>query len=125
MSDFLCHACGECCGPVACTRAEWEAIAAYIRANGVLPVARDGLACMLQGGDKFCMVYPVRPTLCRMHGHVAKMPCPNNPDADFWPPEIEKANADQLPALADAVWLMDPNTYRSAGIPTTTMELSR
>jgi len=40
---FHCAGCGECCGPVACTQAEWKLIADYIRSHGVLPRAQaDG-----------------------------------------------------------------------------------
>ena len=123
MTHFRCNTCGECCGPVACSEWEWARIVGYIRSHGVLPIVHAlEMACMLLGDDGLCMIYPVRPTLCRMHGHVAKMPCPYNPNAPRWPAEVEQEYVKRLPQIGRAVWLMDPETYRAAGLPTTTEE---
>ena len=115
MKPFNCFCCGGCCGPVACNKDEWAKIEAFIRENGVLPIQRDALTCMLLGTDNQCMIYPVRPTLCRLHGRVFKMPCPNNPDAKIMSFRDERAACEGIPGLSDAIWLMDPDTFKTVG----------
>ena len=117
-SQFTCLCCGGCCGPVACNPDEWAKIVQYIRENGLLPRETDGIACMLLGADKRCMAYSVRPTLCRLHGKVFKMRCPNNPQAKMMSFRDEAMASAHLPKLDEAVWLQDPESYTNAGIAT-------
>lgn len=66
--------CGKCCGPVGASPAEFEQISEYVRANGITPL-RQGKTCpMFQAGG--CAIYPVRPAVCRLYGHVPEMRCP-------------------------------------------------
>lgn len=65
--------CGECCGVVPCTQGEFEAVSNYAAANGIEPV-RQGVTCpWYQQG--VCKVHEVRPSLCRLFGHVPEMEC--------------------------------------------------
>jgi len=115
--SFLCLRCGACCGPVACSSAEWTIIVKYIKAHGILPTAKaDEITCLLLGADNLCMIYPVRPTLCCLHGHVPKMVCPNNTKADMMSTEQERLLARALPLLEDGHWLFCSETFTEAGI---------
>lgn len=65
--------CGECCGVVPCTDAEFSAIAEFSKLRGIKPT-KQGLTCpWYQGGC--CVVHEVRPALCRLFGHVPSMQC--------------------------------------------------
>ncbi len=67
------HGCGECCGPTMASIAEYDAIQAFAKQNGITP-KRQGLKCpFYQEGT--CKVYPVRPMICRLYGHSKKTPC--------------------------------------------------
>lgn len=65
--------CGDCCGIVMCSSAEAKTIVNVINARGIKPV-RQGSKCPLYIDGK-CSVYEVRPTVCKLFGHVEKMPC--------------------------------------------------
>ena len=90
-----CDACGlRCASGVPASRDEWNALQAYI--SGLDPEARRDLdrverqdksvdlgdevtvvMCRyrdMEGGR--CAVYPARPLVCRLLGHVEWMPCP-------------------------------------------------
>jgi len=90
-----CDACGlRCAAGVPAARAEWETLQTYI--EGMDDAARRELA-RVERQDKTvdlgdgvtvqmcryrdmeaarCVVYPARPLVCRLLGHVEWMPCP-------------------------------------------------
>ncbi len=66
--------CGLCCGVVACTQGEYEAVQNYASEHGLSPVAQ-GLTCpWYQSGQ--CAVHDARPAVCRLFGHTERLECP-------------------------------------------------
>ena len=90
-----CDLCGlRCSSGVPCTRDEWVNVQAFISAADeqtqakISRTARQDKSVSL-GDDVFvqmcryrdmenggCVVYPARPLICRLLGHVPWMPCP-------------------------------------------------
>ena len=66
--------CGECCGPVACSETEANLIKQFCEDSGIVHRNGDPLTCSFYQKGR-CAVYPVRPFLCRLFGHVGKMVC--------------------------------------------------
>lgn len=119
MTDFQCLCCGQCCGPAPCSKTEWKAIVAYIRKHNIMPIHREpeSLTCFLRDEDNRCMVYPVRPAICRLHGRIRAMPCPNNLDCPPIPHKRIAGLHRQLPPVKEAVWLVDEEAFQQARIP--------
>lgn len=94
----VCNACTQCslrcAGGTLASLAEWQAIRAYVQS---LPPEKkatfqsiweqpkqetlgDGIQVtmcrFLDKRNRLCAIYPVRPLVCRLMGHVAWMPCP-------------------------------------------------
>jgi Fe-S-cluster containining protein len=65
--------CGECCGVVPVTEAEYETIATYVASHDIKP-REQGLTCPFWQ-DGRCAVYDVRPLLCKLFGHTPGMTC--------------------------------------------------
>jgi len=90
---FKCKGCHDCCGPIIFGRIEGKLIRSYCRQNNIpIPVSRIRwqnetteefyplkLDCPFLKDDG-CLIYPVRPYICRLQGHVKKLPCKNNPE---------------------------------------------
>jgi len=79
---FGCDACAHhCTGNLRITRTEFAAIRDYLGGGGWLPVIRRPTEmvtpCEFQepGGAR-CIIYPVRPLICRLFGLVEWLPCP-------------------------------------------------
>lgn len=74
-----CTNCGECCGIILASIPEINAIRNYIAVNGINPVKRkDLIVCPFRdNGAKKCLIYPVRPIVCRLMGVTKGMNCPN------------------------------------------------
>lgn len=72
-----CDGCGECCGQyLPLTKKEIKRLKRYVRRNGVKPTPeflRYGdkyifsCLCPFLGSDRRCMVYDVRPAICRAY----------------------------------------------------------
>ena len=90
-----CDACGlRCAAGVPASRAEWEALQAHLESldagarEDVARVERQDKTVDLGDGVTVtmcryrdmslgrCVVYPARPLVCRLLGHVEWMPCP-------------------------------------------------
>lgn len=80
-----CDGCSDCArhcaGNLRITRTEFEAIRTYLDGGGWFPVIRPHGAmvtpCEFQRPDApWCLVYPVRPLICRLFGLVEWLPCP-------------------------------------------------
>ncbi|OEU74061.1 MAG: hypothetical protein BA864_06945 [Desulfuromonadales bacterium C00003093] len=80
---FECERCGRCCGPLGATAMEMDIIDRHVQLNSIvvseycqttlsnsfIARATDSVWCpYLQDGE--CLVYPVRPTICRLFGTV-------------------------------------------------------
>ena len=77
-----CVGCGECCGPVLATEREIDVIKLHITKNpGIRADAEHhqggdaSLCCFLDRGDHRCLIYPVRPMVCRLMGVTGGMNC--------------------------------------------------
>lgn len=77
-----CYDCAErCVGNLRITWTEFAAIRDYLDGGGWFPVSR-GMGEMMEpcefqepGGVR-CVIYPVRPLICRLFGLVQWLPCP-------------------------------------------------
>lgn len=84
-----CKNCGECCGPVQMGKAERLIIRVYCEEHHIplkhffakfemqMLMASAGLwECPMRREGK-CLIYEVRPTICRLQGTAKRLPCPN------------------------------------------------
>jgi Fe-S-cluster containining protein len=88
VATFICQNCGECCGLIPVSGEELRRIREAINQMSreererLKTQKRDKLTCPLRDIEKKgCAVYKARPQVCRMQGHVDRMPCPHNPNA--------------------------------------------
>lgn len=73
-----CTNCGGCCGPVFANATELDKIRAYVKEHGILPRDNDPITCLFRDEEeKRCIIYPVRPMICRLMGVSKGMQCPN------------------------------------------------
>jgi Fe-S-cluster containining protein len=80
--------CGECCTIVPVTTEEFYEVLTYAVDHGIEPI-QQGLRCpFYQKGT--CAVYPVRPRLCQLYGHVTSMECPRHYNVNIPPREEGK-----------------------------------
>jgi hypothetical protein len=77
-----CDGCaGRCMGGLAITRTEFEAICDYLGGPLFMPETRRyssmGAPCEFkEHSGARCIIYPVRPLICRLFGIVEWLPCP-------------------------------------------------
>ncbi len=80
-----CHGCEKCAtrcmGNLAITRTEYEAIREYLGGPLFTPTLRwqGEMAAPCEFSDPDgprCLIYPVRPLICRLFGMVEWLPCP-------------------------------------------------
>jgi len=77
-----CYDCAtRCMGNLPITRTEFEAIREFIGGGGYFPTVRPagGMAAACEFADPDgprCLIYPVRPLICRLFGLVEWLPCP-------------------------------------------------
>ncbi|HCA46087.1 MAG TPA: hypothetical protein DEP45_01650 [Armatimonadetes bacterium] len=77
-----CDGCAaRCMGGLAITRSEFEAICEYFGGPMFMPAARAyqcmGAPCEFkERSSPRCIIYPVRPLICRLFGIVEWLPCP-------------------------------------------------
>lgn len=103
--------CGECCGVVPCTEAEYAAVEQYASEHGVIPKAQ-GLTCPFyqEGG---CAVYEIRPFPCRFFGHVEEMPCPHGINVNV-PSSLKRKLDASYPKPTRCLHELLPGGYLSA-----------
>lgn len=81
--DFIpphekCNNCGECCGPVPISQAEYVRILKYCTDNKIKPIENSIFECIFRDNkNKICLIYPVRPSLCKIFGVAKDMECVN------------------------------------------------
>ena len=81
--DFIpphlnCKNCGECCGLVHISEKEYNDIKKYCIENNIKPKKVGMLDCHFRDNEnKICMVYEVRPMLCKLMGVTKGMSCSN------------------------------------------------
>lgn len=89
-----CKNCGQCCGIIPAYPSEIVAITRYIKKNKIKPFKDRGEMCPFLGGDRrdpfrMCLIYPVRPAICRVFPHSIKMTCPHGVGPKIPEPLIE------------------------------------
>ncbi|MDR7856027.1 YkgJ family cysteine cluster protein [Tissierella sp.] len=82
-----CSNCGECCGPVPANKKEIENIKKYLKDNPELMNQLGevrSLTCMLRDEEeKKCLIYPVRPLVCRLMGVAEGLVCSKGNSSDI------------------------------------------
>lgn len=76
--------CARCCGPIMWTDAEDIVIRAYCVENGIeysrpniKVLIEEDKTCQFLDYDKTCMIYPARPSVCRLFGlSTGHLKCP-------------------------------------------------
>ncbi len=91
-----CTQCADkCAGPIAMWREEAEAIADFAAANGVDlagPPDDEWQPCaFLDAASRQCLIYPVRPLVCRLFGIVPWLPCPLPDGPEPLGPDLARA----------------------------------
>ncbi|MGL5713374.1 MAG: YkgJ family cysteine cluster protein [Paraclostridium sp.] len=82
--DFIpphlnCNNCGGCCGPVPISEREYKLIYDYCIENNVVPILylEDYTCPFRDNKKKVCLIYEVRPTICKLFGVSEGMECDN------------------------------------------------
>ena len=95
-----CKRCGLCCGPLKCHPLEWKKIKTFITQNNLWDAVTENCqnhkaiakdlpvkSCYLLGfdgdGKTYCMIYKVRPIVCRMQGLKPELQCKQSPNENF------------------------------------------
>jgi len=74
-----CTNCGECCYFVMASTEEIKNIKKYIKSHNINPIKHNEIGkCIFRDEDKKqCLIYQVRPMVCRLFGVVKGMQCVN------------------------------------------------
>ena len=81
--DFIpphlnCNNCGGCCGPVPISQIEYKNIKEYCIEKNIVPILYLDYTCPFRDEkNKKCMIYEVRPMLCKLMGVTKGMYCDN------------------------------------------------
>lgn len=71
MSDFVCHNCGKCCGPVTIVEEERKKIEKYLQKHpGIrekIKGKKASIDCIFLDSEKGCLIYPARPKICKAY----------------------------------------------------------
>ena len=81
--------CKMCCGLIRWFPVENENIQRYMDKNNIENVhwsieqyAENDFICPYCKNNR-CIIYPVRPVVCRLQGHISKLPCPHKNTFDL------------------------------------------
>ena len=95
-----CKRCGECCGPLKLHKKEWDKIYSYIKENNLLGAVVMNYeahkifqektnipSCFFltiqEDGLSSCLIYKVRPIVCRMQGMKIELQCKHSPNENI------------------------------------------
>ncbi len=79
----VCHA--DCCGVLPVSPEFWEKwrfraqvpVDRIVRVKGFMFIHTSDLRCVFLDRESFkCVIYPARPKICRVYGHLEDLPCP-------------------------------------------------
>ncbi len=84
---FQCRNCGQCCGLMYFPPTDKKRINHYLKTEvseaeyeRVMSQMRGPLTCKYRDKEKKkCLIYPVRPEICKMQGHYEGLSCPHQP----------------------------------------------
>ncbi len=78
IGKFNCKNCGECCGPAPFTGEELRNIKRFLKMKDMkLPEVENELTCRFRKDDS-CLIYPVRPIVCKLFGEYENLYCDKN-----------------------------------------------
>lgn len=87
IPDHNCQNCGECCGPVPASKKEIEHIRQYLKENphALSKMGKgENLTCVFRNEEeKKCLIYPVRPLVCRLMGVAKGLICTHGNSANI------------------------------------------
>jgi len=84
-----CINCGGCCGVIPATQSEISGIREYLEDKAKVKVIANKkrhklLDCPFRDDEaKKCLIYPVRPVICRLFGVTKDMKCPQGNSAQI------------------------------------------
>jgi len=81
INNFSCKHCHKCCGPIIWFEPEEIMIREYMEKNNIKRILwtqdefkQNQMRCPYLIDDK-CIIYPVRPIVCRLQGNIAELKC--------------------------------------------------
>ena len=81
IQNFPCKQCHKCCGPIVWFEPEEILIRNYLEKNKIKRVVwtkeefeKNYMRCPYLIDDK-CIIYPVRPIVCRLQGNISELRC--------------------------------------------------
>jgi hypothetical protein len=106
--DTFCHHCHECCGPIIWFKPEEILIRTYCTQHNIQYVVwskeefkNHAMRCPYLYNNR-CKIYPVRPIVCRLQGHLPELFCPYK-TKDFITPNLLKRIKKQFDTLVREV----------------------
>jgi len=106
IPDFDCKNCHNCCGPIIWFKPEEILIREYMKKNNIEYVVwstdefnKNNMRCPYIKNDK-CVIYPVRPIVCRLQGVVSELPCSSS-NKKYLSKEEHKKIKDEFNKLLD------------------------
>ena len=73
-----CTNCGKCCGPILMGEREYKLIKEYCIKNNIKPIYYLDDTCFFRDEkNKKCLIYEVRPVICKLFGVTKGMECIN------------------------------------------------
>ena len=100
IPEFDCKHCHECCGPIIWFNTEEILIKDYIERNGIENVKwtteefnKNNMKCPFLKNDR-CIIYSVRPIVCRLQGNIPQLPCRFNKNSFMSVETLKKIKKD-------------------------------
>lgn len=100
IPDFECKNCHSCCGPIIWFKIEEILIKDYMKKNKIDDVKwtddefkKNNMKCPFIKNDR-CIIYNVRPIVCRLQGNIPDLPCRYNKNNYMSEESIKKIKKD-------------------------------
>jgi hypothetical protein len=81
ITDFNCKHCHDCCGPIIWYEPEDILIRDYMKKHNIKRISwtiedfkKNNMKCPYIHDDR-CIIYPVRPMVCRLQGNISELKC--------------------------------------------------
>ena len=86
IQNFPCKQCHKCCGPIIWFEPEELLIRDYLEKNKIKRIVwtkeefeKNHMRCPYIIDDR-CIIYPVRPIVCRLQGEISELKCKSSND---------------------------------------------
>lgn len=106
--DFKCHHCHLCCGPIIWFQPEEYLIRKFLNKHKLDYIVwsendfkKNNMRCPYLKDGK-CIIYPVRPIVCRLQGHIPELPCKMIKDISFDKLKIKKIETEFKKLINDS-----------------------